>query len=93
MRRTAEWKAKARVEPHLLRVFSPTVHGFSELHLVWDGHVHLVEQGVELVVGGFEDEHARDVLDNNGSRVFGERGFYAFDLRRRVSGSAVGRGV
>ena len=76
---------------NLLRIGSPKAHGLPELHLVRQRHVHLVEQGAELVVGGFENEYARNVVFHNGGRVFVERWLHAFELRRNVSGSAIGR--
>jgi hypothetical protein len=74
---------------NLLMIGSPNAHGLPELHHVCQSLVHLDEQGAELIVSGFDDnEYARNVVFYNGSRVFVEQWLHAFELRRRVSGSA-----
>jgi hypothetical protein len=73
---------------NLLIIGSPNAHGLPELNLVCQSLVHLDEQGAELIVSGFDNEYARNVVFYNGSRVFVERWLHAFELRRRVSGSA-----
>ena len=74
---------------NLLRIGSPKAHGLPELHLVRQRHVHLVEQGAELVVGGFENEYALDLQPLCCFCVLREIRIHALQLRRRVSARAV----
>ena len=69
---------------HLFGLDSPRSDGLPELDLVGEGHVHLVKQGAEFVVTGFEDGNSCDIVLYNRGRVLVERGFHALDLNHKV---------